>query len=288
MGQLQQRGHQKQRHRKTNFAFIQKTHIPTVATFHADPRGIAKTIESMGLVIGDNLKLLAMDIVHQRVKQDVANLRRGFGAMAGNLYRGTNYNRGHPLKLIGDNIDIQIQETGDNFTIHVFQDPVYGSRDPEGKAEFGELYNEGKGKFDVKINLNFPGATNVWSSTKFYRATGKNRHKMAGEFRHPGFPALGWKENLNRKIDERLEEYAQEELNKIAGIEQEPGGKLHIGDVVAGEDVYVNRKGQTKYRGETAMRNAEQKGLTRENVTSFGMLSRDVRALRQIGRRYRR
>ena len=288
MAQLQQRGHQKQRHRKTNFAFIQKTHIPTVATFHADPRGLAKTIESMGLVIGDNLKLLAMEIVYERVKQDVANLRRGFGAMAGNLYRGTNYNRGHPLKLIGDNIDIQLEETGDNFTIHVFQDPVYGSRDPTGEAEFGELYDQGKEPFSVKINLNFPGSTNVWSSTAFYRQTSKNRAMIPGEFMHPGFPALGWKEMLNKKIESRLEEHAQNKLNEIVGIEQEPGGKLHIGDVVAGEDVYVNRRGQTKYRGETAKRNAEQKGLTRENVTAFGMLSRDVRALRQIGRTYRR
>ena len=288
MAQLQQRGFKKQRHRKQNIFTVNKTHIPTVATFHADPRGLAKTIESMGLVIGDNLKLLAMDIVHQRVKQDVANLRRGFGATAGNLYRGTNYNRGHPLKLIGDSLDVQLSETGDNFTIHVFQDPVFGSRDPRGEAELGELYDQGRGQFPVKINLNFPGSPNVWSSTAFYRATSKNRARIPGEFMHPGFPALGWKEALNRKIEDRLEQHAQEELNAIAGIEQQPGGVLHIGDVVAGEDVYVNRRGQTKYRGETARKNAEQKGLTRENVSAFGMLSRDVKALRQIGTTYRR
>ena len=288
MAKLRNRGFQKLTHPKKNVAVFSGVNVPTVATFAADPRGVQKTVESLGAALGDDMKLLAGEIVLTRVQQDVTNLKRSFGAIAGNLHRGTPYNRGHPLKLIADNIDIEVRETHDSFMIYVHQEPVFGSRDKNEVAELGDLYDRGRDPFMVKINLNYPGMPRVTSSTAFYRATSKNRAFIPGEFRHPGFPALRWKEALNMKVEQRLQEHAQDMINEIVEIEQKQGGILHKGDLFAGEEVYRNKKGRQRFRGATAIADAERRGLTEENANHYSMLQRDIRALRRIGTSYRR
>ena len=63
MAKLRNRGFQKLTHPKKNVAVYSGVKVPTVATFAADPKGVQKTVESLGVVLGDDMKLLAGEIV---------------------------------------------------------------------------------------------------------------------------------------------------------------------------------------------------------------------------------
>lgn len=258
---------------------------------------VTETIEALLKELGDSVYLAALEQVMLRVKADVVALKKSFGAIAGNLYRGTSYNRGHPLKLIADNLEVSYNVEGSDInsvvTFRVGNLPAFGSRDTTRKAEFGALYDEGASPFTATPGGQFDTARYVWSSTAFYRNTSKNKYPIKNEFTHPGFPALGWKTSFHEKFEERFETQHQRMLDELVGIEQRQGGILHHGDLKKPSDVkkrsdsYLNKKGQLRLRGDAATRDAEKYGLTRANQVEYNMRGKDVKTLRQLGRKYR-
>tara|TARA_Y100000361_G_scaffold153498_1_gene175461 strand:+ start:2757 stop:3680 length:924 start_codon:yes stop_codon:yes gene_type:complete len=253
---------------------------------------VIDTVNELCGAIGDDITLAAFEHLRLRIQADILSLKKSFGAIAGTLYRGTSYNRGHPLKLIADNLEMETRDSGGNFIhFNVRQKPAFGSRDKGRKAEFGALYDEGASPFTATPGGQYDSARYVWSSTAFYREFSKNKYPIKNEFAHPGFPALLWKDAFHEKFEERLEEHHQKMLNEYAEAEQRINGKLHYGDLRSPADVrrdtYMNKKGQVRFRGDAATRDAEKYGLTRENQVKYNMRNKDIKTLRGLGRKYR-